>query len=311
MKKKGSNRKIQTEIETASFLEGLAEELREKMAGAGGTAECVLDDGLPGKLRLDSGFIKETFSFLFSHCAEHTLEKTSTLFVRGAYLEEGRYMLRLSVSEEGEGFTDEELELLDERKNLCQKADLSRLYTIGKSAEEREGSFSVYSVSGGGAVFYLVLPCEVLTTVTVRELKEKGLHNISEGEKAAKEKSEAERTEEEQPVSGWIDRKLALNYAGDMEEMRLELLDIYFEQAQQYLKELPELLKAEDWEKYRIVVHAIKGNSLGIGAEGFSKEAYGQEMAARDGDIEKIKAEFPVFYGHYQSLVEEVRKSRR
>lgn len=300
MKKKGSSVKTWTEIETGSFMKLLFDDLKAEAADK--ETIFVLEKTLPGRLRLDSSFLRESFLELFRHCVQKTGEEAIFFSVSGDSLDEGGYILKISVSEGGEGFTAEELELLDGRKEDCQEVFLSKLYAIRKGAEERKGDFSVYSTAGGGAVYYIILPCEALTSLTVLELEEEdSLHNIEETDVKIKEN----------PLEHvWINRKLALNYAGEMEEMRLELLNIYYEQAQQYLKELPEIFAAKDWEKYRITVHAIKGNSLGIGAESFSKEAYEQEVAARDGNIRKIEAEFDEFYEHYQSLVEEVKRSK-
>lgn len=301
MRKKGSNVKAWTEIETGSFIKQLFEELRSEAADK--KTVLRLEGTLPGKLRLDSRFLEEAFSGLFPHCVQNTKGETIFFSVFGDSLEKGGYILRVSVSEGGAGFTEEEMELFGGRKEECGDAFLSKLRAVRKGAEERNGSFSVYSTAGGGAVFYMLLPCESLTSQTVGEMEKKeiSLHNINET---------VEKRKENQRKLTWIDRELALNYAGGMEEMRLELLGIYYEQAQKYLKELPELVKAKDWEKYRITVHAIKGNSLGIGAESFSKEAYEQEIAAKNGDIQKIETQFPHFYQHYQSLVEEVKKSK-
>lgn len=301
--KKGTGTEAFVEIETASFLKALFEELKEKASEKKLATELILEKTLPSRLQGDESFIRQSFSTLFTHCVQVTDRETIIFAIRGMDMEEGGFALRLSVLEGGNGFTEEQLELLTDKKDHCQEAYLSELFAMRRAAEVRKGGFSVYSVFGGGALYYMILPCEIVEHTSIGELEKKefGLHNMDfPGEKAGEEK----------PGTKWIDRDVALNYAGGMEEMRLEMLSIYYEQAQQYLKELPELFLSEDWEMYRIVVHAIKGNSLGIGAEGFSKEAYEQEMAAKNGDIEKIKAEFKTFYEHYQSLVEEVGKSK-
>ena len=303
MWKKSNNIKALMEMDTAAFMEELFEDLKEKATEKGLTAEFILDKSLPGKLRADGDFLRESFSALFSQCTKRTQKGIISFAVGGHGLEEDGCALRVSVSEGGNGFTREQLELFEDKKDSSQDEEVSRLHTIRKEAEKRKGAFTIYSVFGGGALYYLILPGEILDPATIDELEKKknGLHNV---------KLSGMMTEEDEPESKWIDRDLALNYAGGTEEMRLEMLGIYYDQAQLYLKELPELFEAENWEKYRIIVHAIKGNSLGIGAEGFSREAYEQEMAAKNGDIQKIKAEFENFYDHYQSLVEEVRKSK-
>lgn len=303
MRRKGSNTNSLMEIDTAAFMEELFEDLKEKAAEKGLSAEMILDKSLPGKLRTDGDFLRKSFFALFSQSTKRTQKELISFVVYGHDLGENEYALRISVSEGGDGFTREQMELFEDKKDTGRDEDISRLYNIRKEAEKRKGAFYLYSVFGGGSLYYLILPGEVLDPTTMEELEKKknGLHNVDPS---------GMMEEENEPESKWIDRDLALNYAGGTEEMRLEMLGIYYDQAQLYLKELPELFRTENWEKYRIIVHAIKGNSLGIGAEGFSKEAYEQEMAAKNGDIQKIKGKFEDFYAHYQSLVEEVRKSK-
>ena len=303
MRKKNNNINALMEIDTVAFMEELFEDLQKKAAEKGLTAEMILDKALPSKLRTDGNFLKNSFFALFSQSTKRTQKEQISFVVRGDDLGKDGYVLRISVSEGGDGFTWEQMERLEDKKAADQDEYVSRLYNIWEEAMKRQGAFYLYSVFGGGALYYLVLPGEIIDPTTMEELERKknGLHNTN---------FSGVMTEENGPESKWIDRDLALNYAGGTEEMRLEMLGIYYDQAQLYLKELPELFRTENWEKYRIIVHAIKGNSLGIGAEGFSKEAYEQEMAAKNGDIQKIKEEFGDFYAHYQSLVEEVRKSK-
>ena len=54
------------------------------------------------------------------------------------------------------------------------------LYNIRKEAEKRKGDFTIYSVFGGGALYYLILPGEVLEPTTIEELEKKknGLHTM-------------------------------------------------------------------------------------------------------------------------------------
>lgn len=303
MRRKGNSSSTWTEIDTAAFMEELFEDLKKKAAEKGQDAEMLLDKSLPGKIRADGDFLKESFSVFFSQSTERTRGEQISFAIRGHRMGEKGYALRISVSEGGEGFTREQMARLEEKRDTGLEDDLFKLYQIRKEAKKRKGAFYLYSVPGGGALYYLILPGEIVEPATIEQLEKKknGLHNSNYFGTDA---------EEREPESQWIDRELALNYAGGTEEMRLEMLGIYYDQAQLYLKELPELFQTENWEKYRIIVHAIKGNSLGIGAEGFSKEAYEQEMAAKNGDIQKIKEKFENFYSHYQSLVEEVRKSK-
>ncbi len=304
MRKGNVAREASVEMETASFAKRLYEKLKEAVSERKIETELILDKSLPGALQADEGFLTQTFSFLFAHCAQATEKEIVCLSIRGMDMEEGGYVLRISVYEGGNGFTEEQLEQFHRRKDNCEEQYLSRLFAIKKETEARDGVFSIYSAYGSGALYYMILPCRILKAAAIGELedgKQDGLHNVEHGETESKAG---------EIKTKWIDREVALTYSGGMEEMRLEMLSIYYEQAKQYLNELPSLFQTENWEKYRIVVHAIKGNSLGIGAEGFSKEAYEQEMAAKNGDIQKIKAEFETFYAHYQSLLEEVERCK-
>ncbi len=55
-------------------------------------------------------------------------------------------------------------------------------------------------------------------------------------------------------------------------------------------KKIQAAFDSGDWKNYRIVVHALKSTSLSIGAEKLSAQAKELELAAEDGDTEKIRA---------------------
>ncbi len=100
-----------------------------------------------------------------------------------------------------------------------------------------------------------------------------------------------------------IDRAKGLSYCADSEEVYEEVIQEYCEQAAEYLEKLPKYLKEQNWMEYRVIVHAIKGTSLTIGAENFSKRARELELAAADADAEKLFAETDEFLENYKKLV--------
>ena len=59
-------------------------------------------------------------------------------------------------------------------------------------------------------------------------------------------------------------------------------------------------------KSYEILVHALKSNSMSIGAKSFSEEAKRQEMAAKEGKEELIHRDFEKFCQDYQAVLEEV-----
>ena len=60
-------------------------------------------------------------------------------------------------------------------------------------------------------------------------------------------------------------------------------------------EELTGFLQNEDWDNYRITVHALKSNAKTIGAMELSEEARLQEMAAKENRTEDVSANHQAF----------------
>lgn len=129
-----------------------------------------------------------------------------------------------------------------------------------------------------------------------------------EGTTEAESKPEAEPKAETEADVPEIDREQGLMYCGGMDELYQEMLGAYCEQAAAYIPQLTDYYRKEDWENYRIVVHAVKSNSLSIGAAVFSEKAKAQEMAAKEGRIDDIRNTWKVFMADYKAVAETVRK---
>ena len=68
-------------------------------------------------------------------------------------------------------------------------------------------------------------------------------------------------------------------------------------------EELAEFLQKEDWENYRITVHALKSNAKTIGAMELSEEARLQEMAAKELRTEEVASNHQALAEHYKNEV--------
>lgn len=109
-----------------------------------------------------------------------------------------------------------------------------------------------------------------------------------------------------------LDVLLGLEYSMGDKAFYLEMLQMYAEQNKQ--PDLERFLAEEDWENYRITVHALKSTSLNIGLVRLSEEARQLEYAAQRKDYEYIR----IFHGETMQLYktcrekagEMVRKSR-
>ncbi len=104
-----------------------------------------------------------------------------------------------------------------------------------------------------------------------------------------------------------IDREKGLSYCLSSEELYQEILNAFYEQAVEYLPQLDTYFKEANWTKYEIVVHALKGNALNIGATNFSKLSLQHEMACKQENIEFIRAEYAEYIKVLKRLMEKVQ----
>ena len=98
-----------------------------------------------------------------------------------------------------------------------------------------------------------------------------------------------------------LDVKTGILYAADSEELYEEILQEYVRDDR--TEKLNELLGKEDYENYRILVHAVKSNSKTIGADRVSELAKKQEYACRDQRTEELRAGHGAFAEAYGDLL--------
>ena len=99
---------------------------------------------------------------------------------------------------------------------------------------------------------------------------------------------------------GEIELKTGLRYCVD-EEFYLEVLREYI--GEEKSKELQGFLEKEDWDNYRISVHALKSNSMTIGAVGLSEDAKALESAVKEGRYDYIAEHHSEVMVRYEKLV--------
>ena len=122
------------------------------------------------------------------------------------------------------------------------------------------------------AVLTNVLPAELVSQKTV----EPAVRKFTE-----KPKAEA--------AAPGFNLSLAMKYCGGDENTFRNVLSKFIDGGYKYMKELPDLAKAGNFEDYRTIVHAIKSSSMAIGAEDLSKMAAEQEASAAAGDAAAVK----------------------
>ncbi len=114
--------------------------------------------------------------------------------------------------------------------------------------------------------------------------------------------------EEEQTEQFYfLDTKVGMEYCCNSEEFYKEMLGTYLTNDKR--GELDASYDKEDWEQYRITVHALKSTSLSIGATHVSEEAKKLEMAAKEGRTDYIKDNHRTVMVEYETLLNQLSKA--
>ena len=85
-----------------------------------------------------------------------------------------------------------------------------------------------------------------------------------------------------------------------------EMISDFVSLHQSKIKTLCACFEKEDWNDYRIYVHALKSNLHSIGALKLSEEARILENAADSGEIIKIREKHPAFVEEYNKLAKDI-----
>ncbi len=119
--------------------------------------------------------------------------------------------------------------------------------------------------------------------------------------KEVQEEIAQEKTEMLQGLADYLDRDTAMMYCCNSEEFYHEMLLSYLDNNR--LDAIREFYSKEEWEDYRIAVHALKSTSLTIGATALSEAAKTLEFAAKEGRIEEIKQKHEATMEDYEKLL--------
>jgi HPt (histidine-containing phosphotransfer) domain-containing protein len=82
----------------------------------------------------------------------------------------------------------------------------------------------------------------------------------------------------------------AHSYTMDDDEFYMELLETFVSGEGEKAESIRKLYEEEDWKNYQIMVHGLKSAARTIGDDTLADLALAQEMAAKEGRIEDIRA---------------------
>lgn len=101
-----------------------------------------------------------------------------------------------------------------------------------------------------------------------------------------------------------IDFEKGINYCAGDEEFYIDVLSDYV--AENRKAEMEELFASENYADYAVEVHALKSTSRTLGLEKMGNLAEKLEHAAKDGNIEYVKANHAEAMDYFNSLLKNI-----
>lgn len=170
---------------------------------------------------------------------------------------------------------------------------------IALTANAIAGSREMYLEYGFDDYLSKPIQAKVLDELLMRHLTEHSAQEQSEIKEVSKQEVNSMDLMR-------INKALGLSYCMDSEELYDEILSVFCEQCREYLPKLESHYAEQDWKQYAIIAHALKGNSLNIGAEEFSKLSLQHELAGKEENAEYIQAGYAGYVDALKRLVEKV-----
>lgn len=115
-----------------------------------------------------------------------------------------------------------------------------------------------------------------------------------------------EQQSSKRKLEDYLDKQIGMQYCCNSEEFYQEMLRSYLNNNR--LEEIRKCYADEDWENYRIAVHALKSTSLSIGAVSLSEDAKALEFAAKENRIEEIRNHHERVMDAYEELLALLQK---
>lgn len=102
----------------------------------------------------------------------------------------------------------------------------------------------------------------------------------------------------------FLDTNMGMSCCANSVELYKEILKDYSRDAK--VEELKETYSNEDWDNYRVIVHAIKSTSMSVGAVALSEEARTIETAAAAKNVEIVNEGHERLLNHYEQMIEKI-----
>ena len=148
---------------------------------------------------------------------------------------------------------------------------------------------------------------EVLLSCLRKFLPKELVKPVEKNSSAENASSEIEKSaaQSSAKLADFLDEATGLAYCMNDQKFYKEMLGEYV--SADKTEELMEAFSKEDFEYYRITVHAVKSTSLTIGAIKVSEDAKALEMACKEGDFDFVKKNHEAFIQKYTALIRLLR----
>jgi CheY-like chemotaxis protein len=160
---------------------------------------------------------------------------------------------------------------------------------------------------------YLSKPVDgmLLESLLLKYLEKQGvpvhIMNKEQNGNADKLETVAEKVEaEEQEIL--LDVEKGLKYCAGMEEMYIEVLQMFCDLSQEKMQAIQDAFDTQNWKDYTIFVHALKSTSLSIGGDILSERAKELEFAGKANEIDTILAKHDKLMDLYVQTVDVVKQ---
>ncbi len=109
-------------------------------------------------------------------------------------------------------------------------------------------------------------------------------------------------------ASSLISETDGLMYSGGMMDLYQQMLQMFGAQGDGKIQELDRFAGEEDWQNYRVCIHALKSSAKSIGANSLSEAAADLEQAAKQEDGTYIKERHLKVMELYRAVIKEIQK---
>lgn len=183
---------------------------------------------------------------------------------------------------------------------------------IALTANAIAGCREMYLEHGFNDYFSKPIQADKLDELLMKYIPSELIHKVNPNRTVANSNEQVPQEQTESvPESELltIDRTVGVSYCGNSDELYDEILQMFYEQCPELLKELDSYFQSENWEQYAILAHALKGNTLNIGAMNISKLCLEHEMAGKEENVEYIKNNYSTFVEYLNELLSVISKS--